>query len=224
MAMLPWLGAAWLRLVNRSIRWKWIGREIVDDAITERATFIIAFWHGRILMMAPVMEQSARPIHVVISANRDGEFIARVIGYFGGQALRGSTRDPRKRRGKAGDAVMRGALGILEQGDLVAITPDGPRGPRMCAQPGVAALSAKTGLPVIPFAWATKRARMLHRWDRFMLAWPFDRGVYVIGSPVMPQGDDKHAIEQHRLAIETALNSVTRQADEHVGRVPVDPS
>jgi len=220
----PRLGAGYIRLVYRTVRWEWIGRQIIDDVLARRTTCITAFWHGRLMMMAPVAEESVRPIHVIISANRDGDLIARLIGFFDSRTIRGSTRDARKRKGKGGDAVVRAALQRLEAGDLIAITPDGPRGPRMQAQAGVAAMSAQTGVPVIPFAWATRRAKLLRSWDRFMLAWPFDRGVYVVGAPIEPQGSDKDAIERHRLAIEAQLRAVTRLADERIGRVPVEPA
>ena len=220
----PWLGAAYIRFVFRTVRWEWVGREIVDDVLASRSPIVAAFWHGRLMMMAPVMAESVQPLHVMISNNRDGELIARIIARFGGLALRGSTRNVRKAKGKGGNAVARSGVERLEAGDLIGITPDGPRGPRMQAQSGVAALSAWTGVPVVPFAWATRRARVLRSWDRFMLPWPFDRGVYVVGDPIFPEGDGEMAVEAHRLAIEAGLNAVTRLADERMERVPVDPA
>lgn len=221
-AVVPWVGAAYIRIVQHTVRWEWVGRDILDDVLRDRKTVIAAFWHGRILMMAPVAAESVRPLHVIISANRDGELIARLIGKFGVHTLRGSSRDPRKTHDKGANAVMRATLQKLKAGDAIAITPDGPRGPRMHAQAGVAAMSAKTGVPVIPFAWATRRARVLNSWDRFMMPWPFDRGFYVVGAPVVPDGDDDVAVEAHRMAIETALRDVTKLADERAGRVPVE--
>ena len=223
-AVVPRLGAAYIRLVFRTVRWEWVGRDVVDDVLEGRKPIVAAFWHGRLLMMAPVMAESVQPLHVVISNNRDGELIARLIARFGGLTLRGSTRDARKRKGKGGDAVARTGIERLEAGDLIGITPDGPRGPRMRAQAGAAALSVWTGVPVVPFAWATRRARVLSSWDRFLLPWPFDRGVYVVGEPILPDGDDDDAVEAHRQAIEAGLNVVTRLADERVGRVPVEPA
>lgn len=222
--VVPWLGAAYIRFVFRTVRWEWVGREIVDDVLATRKPIVAAFWHGRLLMMALVMEESVQPLHVVISNNRDGDLIARLIERFGGLPLRGSTRNPRKRKEKGGIAAARFGIERLEAGDLIGITPDGPRGPRMRAQGGVASLSAITGVPVVPFAWATRRARVLKSWDRFMLPLPFDRGVYVVGEPMLPVSGGDDAVEAHRVAIETALNDVTRLADERVGRAPVAPA
>ena len=222
-AGIPPVGAAYIRLVHRTSRWEWIGREVVDDVLATRRPIVAAFWHGRLAMMPPVMAESVMPLHVLISNNRDGELIARLVARFGGRTIRGSSRHPKKRRGKGGDTAARTAMERLAAGDLIGITPDGPRGPRMQAQEGVAALSAWTDTPVVPFAWASRRARALRSWDRFLVPLPFDRGIYVAGKPIHPAGRDEAAVEAHRLAVEAGLNAVTRLADERAGRVPVEP-
>lgn len=223
-AVVPRLGAAYIGLVLRTVRWDWIARAHFDAVRAADKPFIVAFWHGRLAMMVPVIGMSDLPAHVIISNNKDGELIARLVGLFGGLTIRGSTRDPRKRKGKGGETVLRAAVGRLRAGELVAITPDGPRGPSMRAQAGVAAMSAMTGVPVIPFAWATRRARRLGSWDGFLLPWPFDRGFYAVGAPIGPTGRDREAVEAHRLAIEKGLDAVTRLADERAGRAPAAPA
>ncbi len=219
----PRLGTAYIRIVRRLVRWEWLGRPILDDLIASNKPFIVAFWHGRILMMAPVTEESKIPVHVVISANKDGELIARLITFFNGRTIRGSSRDPRKSRTKGGDIVLHTAIERLNAGEIVAITPDGPRGPRMKAQAGAAVMSIRTGVPVVPFAYSTRRAKLMRSWDKFMVPLPFGRGSYAIGQPIVPQGTDETAIEAHRTAIEEGLNHVTRQADEAVGRAYMKP-
>jgi lysophospholipid acyltransferase (LPLAT)-like uncharacterized protein len=143
------------------------------------------------------------------------------VARFGVEAIRGSTTDPRKRfRDKGGSVAFTAALAALHTGAVVAITPDGPRGPRMKAQPGVAALSIAAQVPVLPVAFSTRRGRMLRGWDRFLLPMPFDRGVLVYGPPIAPppRGSSDAATEDHRLTIETAITDVTRQADRLAGR------
>lgn len=224
-AVLPWLAVGYIRLVHRTVRWQWVGRERLDAVLEDGEPVVAAFWHGRLLMMAPVVAESARPVHIVISANRDGEAIARVMRSFGGRAIRGSSANRKRRTDrKGGRAALRAAMAALDAGYPVGITPDGPRGPRMRAQGGAAAMSAQAGVPVLPLAWATRRGRLLGSWDRFLLPWPFDRGVYVVGAPLHPSGTDRDAVEAHRLAIEGALLEVTRRADAHMGRAPVMPA
>lgn len=177
--------------------------------------------------MCPLVEQSPIPVAVMISNNRDGEIISRVVQRFNATTIRGSTRDPRKNRDKGGARAGMEALDHLNSGGSLGITPDGPRGPRMRAQQGAAVLSAQTGVRCVPLAYSTTRGRLLKSWDRFLLPTPFARGAYVAGDPIpAPPSRDEAAVEAHRLHIEAALNEVTARADALTGRespVPEEP-
>jgi lysophospholipid acyltransferase (LPLAT)-like uncharacterized protein len=95
----------------------------------------------------------------------------------------------------------------------------------MRAQPGVAAISAATGAPVIPVSWASRRGRRFDSWDRFVLPIPFDRGLLIFGAPIpAPTESGPESIEAHRRRIETALNELTVRADSELGLQPVEPA
>jgi lysophospholipid acyltransferase (LPLAT)-like uncharacterized protein len=70
---------------------------------------------------------------------------------------------------------MRGSLRALEQGALVAITPDGPRGPRREIKPGGLAAAQASGATVFTAHATARPARRLGTWDRFMVPAPFAR-------------------------------------------------
>ena len=95
----------------------------------------------------------------------------------------------------------------------LGITPDGPRGPAEVVKPGVALLGRLTGRPVIPLAYSCSRAKRFTSWDRFMLPYPFSRGVIVWGEPLYCR-EGEHA-EAYRQRIEKALRDVTAKADGH---------
>jgi lysophospholipid acyltransferase (LPLAT)-like uncharacterized protein len=85
-------------------------------------------------------------------------------------------------------------------------------------------LSIATGALIQPVTFSTARGRVLGSWDRFLLPWPFGRGVMIWGEPLTPPaGDDPVALERYLVAIEERLTAVTRRADELCGRVPVPP-
>ncbi|MFN3613639.1 MAG: lysophospholipid acyltransferase family protein [Rubrimonas sp.] len=187
--------------------------------------FIAAFWHGR-LAFSPLWAVPGRRTWAVISANRDGETISRIVGHFGIRLIRGSSRDPRKPDAdKGGRVVMVESLKALRAGDGVAIAIDGPRGPRMRAQPGVAALSVAAGAPVVPIAFATRRGRVMNSWDRFIVPMPFDRGVLMFGEAMAPpEGAGEAVVAAHLAAIEARLIEMTQTADRAVGREPTAPA
>ena len=105
---------------------------------------------------------------------------------------------------------MRSLLEVLQSGSLVAITPDGPRGPRHVVQPGVARLAALSGVPVVPAAAFCRPARRLGSWDRMILPLPFGRGRIVYGTPIMVP---RHGWEAAVPVIASSLGALTQQAE-----------
>ncbi|MCC7260692.1 MAG: lysophospholipid acyltransferase family protein [Alphaproteobacteria bacterium] len=211
------LVAGYIRLVHATTRWERIGYGHIEPFFKEKKPFIVAFWHGRLLLM-PMFPFYNTRAHVLISHHRDGALIAGVMRYFGLDTVRGSSS-------KGARGAMRAMLELLEHGESIAITPDGPRGPRMHAQAGAVMVAKKSGVPIIPIAVANSRRKLLGSWDRFILALPFGRGVFAAGVPIAVPGDaDKSDMERIRVALEDALNALTREADERVGVEPVTPA
>ena len=216
-AVLVWIYARFVSLVFATTRWRTHGREDADALLREGRPFISAFWHGR-LMLAPHGWQADPPIHVMISRHRDGESIARATRHLGVVPVRGS-------RTRGGAAALRTSLRVLKDGGYLAISPDGPRGPRMRVQPGIIALARLSGAPIVPITFAVSRRSVAKSWDRFVIALPFGRGVYLWGPPLYVAGDaDKAALEQARLTLEERLNALTAEADRMVGMEPIEPA
>lgn len=209
-----WLGAGYIRLVHLTGRWRVVNGAAPQAYWDRGEPFILAFWHGRLLMMPCVWPRS-KPIHMLISQHRDGRLIADTVGHFGIQTVTGSSS-------KGGAAALRSMVKALKAGDYVGITPDGPRGPRMRASDGVAAVARLAGVPVIPAAFGAHRRKVLGSWDRFLIAWPFSGGVFVWGDPISVGKDaDPEAARQ---AIEAALIWVADEADRLTGQPPVEPA
>lgn len=221
------LGAAWIRLVERTTRWRVEGAETLAEVQAGRGRHLVLVWHGRVLMI-PAEKRAGLEIHAMISANRDGDIIADCVARFGVPAIRGSARDPRKaEKDKRGGAAARAAVALLTGARpvSVAITPDGPRGPRQRVQPGVAAIAALSGAPAMPYAYSTRWGLRMGSWDRFHVPLPFGRGAKVIGPLVPPPAESTaEALEAHRRALEAALNAVTARADALVGRETPTPA
>lgn len=215
--------AGYLRLVYRTTRWTLLGAEHIPATLLapdgSPRGCIIGFWHERLAMM-PMLWRLARAApeaagvpgiqerqpRVLISGHRDGRLISDVIARLGLGTVVGST----SRDGAAG-AI--GLMRLMLEGEYVAITPDGPRGPRRKAAPGVALVAGLTRLPIVPTAAATTRHRLFRSWDRFMLPLPFGRGVVVIGAPILVP---KREAEAMLPVIEAALTAACDCADAWV--------
>ena len=109
--------------------------------------YIYAFWHENLLL--PAYHYGRTGVHVLISQHADGELIAEVCRHLGFPAVRGS---PKRGAVKAMRQMVK-----LARSTHLAITPDGPRGPRRQVQPGLVYLAARTGLPIVPVGFAYDR-------------------------------------------------------------------
>jgi len=173
---------------------------------------IYAIWHGRILMAPWVSERlrrsdGARPVRVLASRSRDGELVTRFVRRFGLDAARGSSS-------RGGAPGFRALTRTLKGGADVVVVPDGPRGPSCRLQPGVVALAALTGAPVVPMGIAARPARRLGTWDEFLVPLPFARCSVVFGPAAsIARGADR---EQARADLERALDDATAAADRMV--------
>ncbi|MEQ1929961.1 MAG: lysophospholipid acyltransferase family protein [Parvularculaceae bacterium] len=217
------LVAFYIRFVFATSKWSYVGRGPVDALVASGQGFIVAFWHQRLLMGAVIRRHTDRRVIMLISANRDGEIVARGVAPFGIEFIRGSAANPRKKdKDKGGASALVQMIAALDEGAIVGMTPDGPRGPSRRAQAGVVRLAQMSGAPIIIGAFSASLGLRLNTWDRFFLAAPFSRGVFVGGGePIRVQSDaSPEAIEAARLQVETALNKAADEADILVGRSP----
>ena len=125
-SLAAFLIAYYIRFVGVTTKWKVINGHILESY--RHKSFIVAFWHGRILMIPYLVPRKAKA-NVVISTHSDGELIARVQAYFGFNVIRGSSFNKNKTKNKGGYTAIREMIRARARGEVIAITPDGPRGP-----------------------------------------------------------------------------------------------
>ena len=214
-AAAPRLVYAYVRLLRASMRLDYRNREVLDRAREEHGQYILAFWHSRLLLMRFVY--FGDKVATLSSTHRDSEMLGRVLTRLGvTRALGSSTR--------GGLSGMRQLLRLVRDGYDLALTPDGPRGPRRRVKPGVIATAAHSGKPVIPVAFAASRGRRVGSWDRTLLPYPFGRGVYLYGEPMLvPRDGSKDDFERLRKRLEENLDTLTDEADRAVGFPIEDP-
>ena len=214
------VAAAYFRFVYWTSRWERVNLETPAAFIREGRPFIAPFWHGRLAMM-PFAWPGGGDLHILISRHRDGALITETMKRFGMKAIRGSSEREAGERDKGGREALQAMLRKLKAGAQIGFTPDGPRGPRMRASDGLAALARLSGAAVIPVACAVRRRRILGSWDRMILPLPFTRGVLMWGEPIaVPPGARGEELEKARLTIENAITALTREADIRCGADP----
>jgi lysophospholipid acyltransferase (LPLAT)-like uncharacterized protein len=194
-------------MLRMTMRITIIGGEIPQAYHDRGEGMIGVFWHARLLL--PIFGYRGKGVHVLISSHGDGEIIASVMSKFGQSTVRGSSS-------KGGKEALKEMMRLAKENRDILITPDGPRGPAEVVKGGVATLACLTGRPVVPLASSCSRGKRMESWDRFLLPYPFSRGVIVWGEPLSRlEGEDPEAFRQR---IEAALKATTARADGYFSR------
>jgi lysophospholipid acyltransferase (LPLAT)-like uncharacterized protein len=192
----------YIRLIYTTSPWEYKNREIFETYINNKKPFIVSFWHGHLLMMACALQWKI-PMHMLISNHRDGKIISKAMSYFSINTIAGSTD-------KKGFEAARLIIQKLKQGDVIGITPDGPRGPREEISEGVLQIARLAKVDIIPLAYSCTPLKRLRTWDKFRVARPFCKGVFVVGTPIPPSKD----ITTLGATLKQAMDETVSQADE----------
>ena len=157
-------GAAFVNALLATTRVERVGTEHFEQFRRRAMPVIFVFWHGHLLPLVHYHRKEA--IVVLVSEHTDGERIARILVRNGFGAVRGSST-------RGGARGLRALVRAARAGHDLALTPDGPRGPRGVFKPGALAAARMTGLPVIPLAVSAAPAWRLGSWDGFLVPKPF---------------------------------------------------
>ena len=208
MAVIPRLAALWIRCLRITMRLRHENREHAEDFQARDIRYIQAFWHGRLLLMPYSYRGPGATI--LISQHQDGEYISRTMRRFGFHTTRGSTT-------RGGARGLRAAVRRVREGFDLAITPDGPKGPRGRVQRGIIEVARLTGAPIVPVAFSAHPARQLGSWDGFLIPRPFGRGLFLYGEPIrVPRRANPEEREVLRLRLERELTELTERGDRQV--------
>ena len=174
------------------------------------APVIFCIWHNRLATCVKALDAYRRPnnsgagMAALISASKDGAFLARILEWFRVQPVRGSSS-------------RRGAQALLElttwaeRGYDLTLTPDGPRGPCYQIQDGITSLAQLTGLPIVPAALNLNWKITVKSWDRFQIPLPFARCEVRVGKPIrVPKEASDAERKELRRQLENEMRAITR--------------
>lgn len=204
------LGEGLLSSLFLTVRVRREGEEHYLRFRREGTPVVFVFWHGQLLPL--VWYHRHEDVVVLVSEHRDGEYITRVIQRHGFRVARGSST-------RGGVRGLRGLIREAREGHDLALTPDGPRGPRHRFKEGALVAAQMTGLPVIPVAAGASAGWRFDSWDRFLVPRPLSRVRIAYGPPRWIDRDS--SAEDRRVAardLEQELIRLTR----HVGGETTD--
>lgn len=182
-----------LSLLYLTMRCKMVGNQ---DLAGREGSFILSFWHGRLLMMPNVAGKGHR-VSVLVSFHADGRLIAEVQKCYNFKVIYGSSS-------KGGLSALRQIFRVVKNGEILAITPDGPRGPARKIGGEIIEIAKILDIPIIPVTFACDRFFKVNSWDKLLVPKPFAKGIFIFGEP------KKYASNEE---LEQALNQITDEAD-----------
>ncbi len=201
--LLGLVGAGIAKVLLATVRMRIVDR---SGLLTESPDFplILTFWHNRILAITKAHRlrypAGRKGVAVLTSPSKDGEILAQIMARFRMGAIRGSS----SRRGARALVECRR---WLKTGADLAVTPDGPKGPRYVLGPGLILMAQTSGARVLPVRAEFSRFYEVRSWDGFRIPWPFSRiDVTLMPYEMIPPTETEEAFEAERLRIENLLN------------------
>ncbi|MFI0348535.1 MAG: lysophospholipid acyltransferase family protein [Chthoniobacterales bacterium] len=206
---LAFVAALLARIIFRTLRLRVVDRSGFMTT-PPKEPVIMTFWHNRIPAIAVAFLRNyhhrvRKGVVVLTSPSKDGDILSGVMAHLGMGSVRGSSS-------RRGSTALRELTAKLDAGYDLAITPDGPRGPKYSLGPGVVFLAQKTGLCIMPLHAMYHRSWRLKTWDNFPIPVPFSR-VDIIVDPYISIDPTVVDLEPERLRLEQLLKQEAEQSD-----------
>ncbi|MFT5303777.1 MAG: lysophospholipid acyltransferase (LPLAT)-like uncharacterized protein [Mariniblastus sp.] len=176
----------------------------VDPARPEYNEHVIfSFWHEYIIVVLPRWGHT--PLTVLCSQHRDGEWVNQTAESLGLNIVRGSTS-------RGGSAAIR-QMKKNSKFSSIAMTPDGPRGPRRHMAMGPIYLASLLGMPVVPVGIGISNPFRLKTWDQFAIPRPKSRVRMIFGPKIyVPRKAKRDKLETCHAGVQELMDGLTDEA------------
>jgi len=160
--------------------------------------FILVFWHSQLLMINYSWMNKDK-LNILASGHNDGQFGAIIANYLGANTI---TVSNKKRK-----INIRPIFELLKNNQCIAITPDGPQGPKEKISEGVIKIAKQTKVPIIPIGFWSSKNFNLNSWDSFLITLPFSKCSFVWGKDInIPENLEDKDINKYKRILEEEIN------------------
>ena len=173
----------------------------------QRVPVIYALWHSHVFFVPLFRTYERRAVSVLLSAHRDAQIVGVAARLRGIRLVFGSST-------RGGAKAYLQLLTVLQSGESVVMTPDGPKGPAERVKSGVIRLAQQSGCAIVPVALASSRLHRLKSWDRSLLPLPFSKAVFELGAPLYCP--DEALLEPLQQQLEDAIQTTVARAAQRV--------
>ena len=189
--------------IAATVRFRIDGWEKLEKVIADGTGGLILPWHG--VTILPIYYCRHMGFYSIVSVSKDGELQNMLLESRGFKTIRGSSA-------RHGARALLESIRRIKEGGVMAITPDGPKGPPKKVQPGTVHLAQRSGCPILPVGVACRPCKRLSSWDSHMVPVPFARAVISFGDPLYVGNEEDENAAAAR--IEDAINAAEQRANE----------
>ena len=170
--------------------------------------FILAFWHGQLMTFSYTWKINKK-LNILASSHSDGRFGASIAKYFKLNNIPISS--------DGNNLSLRPIFKILNSNNYIAITPDGPRGPKEKVSEGIIKIAKISKVPIIPVGFGSSKNFCLKSWDSFLITLPFSKCRIVWGDSItIPENLEDKEIEIYKKLIEEKINECVKKAKKNL--------
>ncbi|MFA7228998.1 MAG: lysophospholipid acyltransferase family protein [Melioribacteraceae bacterium] len=193
-----------IRILINTLRIKIINGEKISELARERKNYVYAFWHGS-MMLGWFINRNSNAA-ALVSRSKDGDVLAGILEKWSYNVVRGSSST-------GGNDALTGMILLLREGFSLAITPDGPRGPRYKMKAGAVIAAKKSGVPLFLAGIGIKNKIILKSWDKFEVPIPFSRVSVIYSDPLFFEGNLSYEETDSKIIeCEELLNKLQKDA------------
>jgi hypothetical protein len=164
-----------ISVLLKSVRIKFRNREAVEKLVGEKKNFVVAFWHGS-MMLGWYLHRGIN-CAALVSKSKDGDVLAHILSKWNYKVVRGSSHI-------GGKEALEMMLDLTNQNFSLTITPDGPTGPIHKMKAGAVVVAKKSKIPLLMLGIGIKNKIVLKSWDNFEIPKPFTKITAVYSDPV----------------------------------------
>ena len=174
----------------------------------DKKPFILAFWHGQLMTFSYTWKINKK-LNILASSHSDGRFGASIAKYFKLNNIPISS--------DGNNLSLRPIFKILNSNNYIAITPDGPRGPKEKVSEGIIKIAKISKVPIIPVGFGSSKNFCLKSWDSFLITLPFSKCRIVWGDSItIPENLEDQEIATYKKIIEEKINECVKKAKENL--------
>tara|TARA_B110000438_G_scaffold263441_1_gene275410 strand:- start:1780 stop:2436 length:657 start_codon:yes stop_codon:yes gene_type:complete len=187
------------------------GEKNLLDLAEQGNPVMVCVWHGRLIFPSWYIRLKLTNLYAIASHHDDAEIMARILDKWGYGLIRGSTK-------KGGKAVVLKMAEVFQDGGIIAVTNDGPKGPAQIAKAGSTSLAIKYNVKIITITGSATKYWQINSWDKFLLPKPFGR-IEIIISPPLEVDSKSITAEEEVNILSTFMTDYQNLVDIKTGKI-----